>query len=154
MPFGARAILMISGKALLGATFFGAAIALPVAILSLPSGLTCCLAFALYPAAGASYAFLDPMPRRGLPTVIVGGATSAIGVLLFQLLFAAVLSPTDPLASFRDGLLAAPPPYQGNVALTIVGLLMGLTIAASSVATMGAAGAAILRAALQRRTAT
>ena len=90
---------MIRAGPVLGATFFGAAIAVPVAILPLPSGLICCLAFALYPATGAAYSFLDATPARGVPTVAVGGATAAIGVLLFQLLFAAVASPTDPVAS-------------------------------------------------------
>jgi len=141
---------MIRAGPVLGATLFGAAIAAPVAILPLPSGLTCCLAFALYPAAGAAYSFLDATQARGLPTVAVGGATAAIGVLLLQLLFAAVASPTDPVASFREGLLTAPPPYQDNPALIVAGLLSGLAIATASVATMGAAGAAILRAVLHR----
>jgi len=147
---------MFSVRAFLGAFVLGAAASLLAHLLStLATGFamaSCCLSFALYPLVGAGYAYLHAGATRPLASAIVGGPAAASAVLVWQLLFAAVTSPTDPIASFRQGLSPAAELYGDNPAFLAVAVLVGFSIAFSFVASMGAVGAVLIRALLQKRT--
>ena len=158
---------MSSVRAVLVAFLFGAALStLPIVLQSRSEiatmldvhpppffntvlGLTsCCVSFALYPSVGAAFAYLRPRASRTLLSVGVGGATASIAVLVWQLLFVAITSATDPIAEFQQGLSAAASIYGRNTTLLHVMVGIGFLIAVSFVSLAGAAGAVLLRALL------
>ena len=146
---------MIRWRSFAAAFGVGALLALLVTLLArvtaTSAGLaTCCLAFALYPLVGATYALIRPRPARPLAKEAIGGASSALAVLVWQFVLAATITPTNPIQSFTQSLSAAPAPYAGNSKLIIFGLLFGFGALLLYVAATGAMGA-LLSSLVRRR---
>ena len=147
---------MIRWRSFAAAIGVGALLALLVTVLArltaTSAGLaTCCLAFALYPLVGATYALICPRPARPLANEAVGGASSALAVLVWQFVLAVTISPTNPIESFTQGLSSAPAPYAGNPALIAFGLLFGFGVVLVFVAATGAIGALLSSLVCRRR---